>query len=95
MKPILNKDQMSVLIGNEYKHLTPKEYGILSFLMKHPGMTFTHDEIYREVWEEEPFETKLIIAVHLRHLREKIERNPSKPQWIQSYWGRGYCYKGS
>ena len=93
MQPKLNKKGRSVCINNKDMHLTPKEYGILSFLMDNPNQIFTSEEIYASVWGEEPFDTNRIIAVHLRHIREKMEENPSKPKWLQSYWGRGYSFQ--
>ena len=70
--------------------LTPKEYDILLYLMKNPGVVFTPAEIYRKVWQEDPFGTENIVAVHVRHLREKIEYDPAVPRYLKSVWGRGY-----
>lgn len=76
------------------KHFTPKEWGILSLLKSNPNKLFTAEEIYKNVWEGEPFNCDGIIAVHLRHIREKIEDDPSKPILIKSIWKKGYCYIG-
>lgn len=90
--PVLNNDEMSVESYGRKSHLTPKEYGILKLLINNPGRAFTSDEIYEKIWNCRPFDTKGIIAVHLRHIREKIERDPSRPVMIRSLWGRGYQF---
>ena len=77
--------------GNQY-HLTPKEWGILELLVQHPNQSFTAEEIYERVWKATPFACEGIVAVHLRHIREKIEVDPSTPTLIQSMWGHGYRY---
>lgn len=92
MTPVLNYDDMTVVTDGRREHLTPKEFDILDFLLRNPDCIFTSDEIYEEIWGCEPFETNSIIAVHLRHIREKIEKDPSKPRMIRSQWGRGYRY---
>jgi len=75
-------------------HLTPLEYDILKLLMEHPGKVFSPLEIYREVWHEEPLGAENTIAVHIRHLREKIEINPADPRYIKVVWGKGYKLEG-
>ena len=92
MKPILNKKEKRVLSNGRESHLTPKEYGILEFLMEHPNQTFTAEEIYENAWDEEPFDCHLIISVHMRHIRGKIEKDPSRPELIKAFWGRGYQF---
>ena len=74
------------------RHLTPSEYGILRILAGEPGRTFSPEELYRGTWEGEPFDCRRIVAVHIRHLREKIEKDPSNPQVIRSAWGKGYYF---
>ena len=75
--------------GKEVK-LTPKEYEILKLLALNPGKVYSPTEIYRHVWKDEPFGADATVAVHIRHLREKIEINPNKPRYIKVVWGQGY-----
>lgn len=70
--------------------LTRTEYDILRFLMMNPGKVFTPMEIYKTVWKDDTMGSESIVAVHIRHLREKIEIDPSEPRYIKMIWGRGY-----
>lgn len=70
--------------------LTPTEYEILRLLMNDPGRVFSPSEIYSAVWHEEAYGTDNTVAVHIRHLREKIEINPSDPRYLKVVWGQGY-----
>ena len=70
--------------------LAPREYDILKFLMQHPGEVFSPSELYRRVWNEEPYGAESTVAVHIRHLREKLEITPAQPRWIKAVWGQGY-----
>lgn len=70
--------------------LTPREYDILRLLMMHPDTVYSPSEIYRVVWEELPLNADNAVAVHIRHIREKIEINPSDPRYLQVVWGKGY-----
>lgn len=79
-----------VMFMDEKVSLTPKEYGILKFLMENPGRVFTLSEIYKEVWAENPFGSEGTVAVHIRHLREKLEIDPDKPRHLKVVWGQGY-----
>ena len=79
-----------VMFMDEKVNLTPKEYGILKFLMENPGRVFTLSEIYKEVWAEDPFGSEGTVAVHIRHLREKLEIDPDKPRHLKVVWGQGY-----
>ena len=79
-----------VMFMGEKVSLTPKEYGILKFLMENPGRVFTLSEIYKEVWSEDPFGSEGTVAVHIRHLREKLEIDPDKPRHLKVVWGQGY-----
>ena len=79
-----------VMFMDEKVSLTPKEYGILKFLMENPGRVFTLSEIYKEVWAEDPFGSEGTVAVHIRHLREKLEIDPDKPRHLKVVWGQGY-----
>ena len=75
--------------GNEVK-LTPTEYNILKFLTKNKGIVYSIEQIYKNVWEEECYGAENIIAVHIRHRREKIEINPREPKYLKVIWGIGY-----
>ncbi len=88
--PVLNENDRTVCFGTKSHRLTPKEFGILATLLSEPGKTFTPEEIYRSAWQEEPFDCRLIISVHIRHIREKIEKDPSRPACLKSLWGKGY-----
>ncbi|HBI86024.1 MAG TPA: DNA-binding response regulator [Ruminococcus sp.] len=70
--------------------LTPIEYDILSLLMHDPGTVFPPREIYSAVWKANPIGSENTVAVHIRHLREKLEINPQEPRWIKVVWGQGY-----
>lgn len=73
--------------------LTPTEYEILRFLMQNPGQVFSPDEIYRRVWHETPYGSGSTVAVHVRHIREKIEIDPAEPAYLKMVWGRGYKFE--
>lgn len=79
-----------VTVDGEAVSLTPREYDILKFLMQHPGEVFQPRVIYRRVWDDEPYGAESTVAVHIRHLREKIEINPAEPRYIKAVWGQGY-----
>lgn len=70
--------------------LTPKEYDILKLLMANPGKVYSPKEIYTQVWKEKPIGSDNTVAVHIRHLREKIEINPAEPRYIKVIFGKGY-----
>lgn len=70
--------------------LTPTEYDILKLFMQHPGQVYSPKEIYRKVWEDNPFGSENTVAVHIRHLREKLEYDPSEPRYLKVVWGQGY-----
>lgn len=75
-------------------NLTRTEYEILKLLMENPGEVFSPNQIYVKVWNEDPFGTENTVAVHIRHLREKIEYNPAEPRYLKAVWGRGYKMEG-
>ena len=79
-----------VLLDGEPVELTPREFDILSLLMRNVGTVFSPREIYRRLWQEEPIGAEKAVAVHIRHLREKLEINPAEPRWIKVVWGKGY-----
>lgn len=80
----------SVLVDGEKISVTPTEYKILKLLMENPGRVFAPSEIYEKVWKDVPFESENTVAVHIRHLREKIEINPAEPRFLKVVWGQGY-----
>lgn len=80
----------TVSVDGEEIKLTKIEYKIVELLMKNIGTVFSNDEIYTKVWNEESFITDNTIAVHIRHIREKIEINPKEPKYLRVVWGIGY-----
>lgn len=84
----------SVSADGEKVNLTPREYDILKLLMNHPGRVYSPKEIYRKIWGEDPFGAENTIAVHIRHLREKLEINPAEPRYLKVVWGQGYKMEG-
>ena len=79
-----------VTLDGEKVSLTRTEYDILKLLMENPGKVFSPNQIYEKVWNDNPFGTENTVAVHIRHLREKIEINPAEPRYLKVVWGRGY-----
>ena len=74
--------------------LTPTEYDILKLLMQNPGQVFSPREIYLKIWNDLPLGSENTVAVHIRHLREKLEINPAEPRYLKVVWGQGYkCEK--
>ena len=80
----------TVFVDGEEIKLTKIEYKIVELLMQNIGTVFSNDEIYKRVWNEDSFITDNTIAVHIRHIREKIEINPKEPKYLQVVWGIGY-----
>lgn len=77
-------------VDGEEKRLTPIEYKILLLLAENAGKVFSGEEIYTKVWNEDVFVNDNTIAVHIRHIREKIEINPKEPEYLKVVWGIGY-----
>lgn len=86
----MNTRSRSVSVDGREVHLTPLEYGILHLFMTHPGQVFSLVHIFRAVKNEEPYGAENTIAVHIRHLREKIEIDPAHPEYIRVKFGQGY-----
>ena len=86
----LDDEAKTVTLDGEPVLLTPREYDILKLLMRSAGTVFSPKEIYRRVWGEEPFGAENAVAVHIRHLREKLEINPADPRYLKVVWGKGY-----
>lgn len=79
-----------VTLDGEKVSLTPTEYDILKLLMENPGSVYSPAQIYAAVWKDSPYGTENTVAVHIRHLREKLEYNSAEPRYLKSVWGRGY-----
>ena len=77
-------------MDGEEVSLTPTEYEILHLLMMHAGEVMRPKEIYRRVWNEDPLGAENTVAVHIRHIREKIEIDPASPRYLRVVWGQGY-----
>lgn len=86
----LNDRNKLVTLDGERVSLTPKEYEILKLLMLNPNKVFSPREIYRQVWKETPLGSENTVAVHIRHLREKLEFNPTEPRYVKVVFGQGY-----
>ena len=86
----LDDKAKSVTLDGDTVALTPTEYDILKLLMEHPDRVFSPKEIYKRVWQDAPLGNESTVAVHIRHLREKIEINPADPRYLKVVWGQGY-----
>ena len=86
----IHTENNTVKVDGEEVRLTPLEYKILELLAKNRGRVFSTEEIYRRVWNEEHVIGDNTIAVHVRHIREKIEINPKDPRYLKVVWGIGY-----
>ena len=87
---ILNDESKQVIAEGKEIKLTATEFKILKFLIKNKGKVFSISQIYENVWNEESYAAENIIAVHIRHIREKIEINPKEPKYLKVIWGIGY-----
>lgn len=90
----LNDDSKQVTVDGEPVSLTPMEYSILRLLMRNPGKVYSSRDLYEAVWQESPLGSESAVAVHIRHIREKIEINPSEPRYLKVVWGQGYKMEG-
>lgn len=89
-----NSTKKVTLDGNEVT-LTPTEFDILKLLMEHPGIVYSPKDIYKQVWKDEPIGNEsTTVAVHIRHLREKLEIDPNEPRYLKVVWGQGYKMEG-
>ena len=84
----------AVTVDGEQVALTPTEYSILHLLMSNPGKVYSTKALYESVWQEAALGSEGAVAVHIRHLREKIEINPSEPRYLKVVWGQGYKMEG-
>ena len=86
----LDDETKAVTVDGENVNLTPIECNILLLLMRHPGRVYSSSQIYEQVWNETAFGSEGAVAVHIRHLREKLEIDPSNPRYLKVVWGLGY-----
>ena len=86
----INDDLKEVRVDGDVVKLTPIEYNILLLLMKNQGRVFSINQIYENIWNEEAVAADNTVAVHIRHIREKIEINPREPRYLKVVWGLGY-----
>lgn len=86
----INDDLKEVTVDGESVRLTPIEYNILLLLVKNQGKVFSIDQIYENIWNEDAIGVDNTVAVHIRHIREKIEINPKEPRYLKVVWGVGY-----
>ena len=87
---VLNDDTKQVTVDDEPVKMTPIEYNILLLLMKNQGKVFSINQIYESIWNEDAIGADNTVAVHIRHIREKIEINPKEPRYLKVVWGVGY-----
>ena len=90
----LDDKTKTVTVDGKPVNLTPTEYAILHLLMKNPGQVYSTRNLYEAVWQEAALGSEGAVAVHIRHLREKVEINPSEPRYIKVVWGQGYKMEG-
>ena len=91
----LDDRRKEVQVDGETVSLTPREYEILKLLMQHAGEVFRPEEIYRQVWRDEPYGAEGTVPVHIRNLREKIEITPAEPRYLKTVWGQGYKFENA
>ena len=89
----IDKTARRVYINGEEKNFTTKEFDLLTFLAQNPNHVFTKDELFREIWDMESVGDIATVTVHIKKIREKIEYNTAKPQYIETIWGVGYRFK--
>ena len=87
---VINDDLKEVVVDDEPVKLTPIEYNILLLLVKNQGKVFSINQIYESIWNEDAIGVDNTVAVHIRHIREKIEINPKEPRYLKVVWGVGY-----
>ena len=90
----LDEEAVAVTVDGDPVTLTPIEYNILRLLISHPGRIFSSSQIYEQVWNENAVGADNAVSVHIRHLRQKIEIDPSEPRYLKVVWGLGYKMEG-
>ena len=89
----IDKTARRVWVNDEEKQFTTKEYDLLTFLAEHPNHVFTKEELFREIWDMESIGDIATVTVHIKKIREKVEIDTAKPQYIETIWGVGYRCK--
>ena len=89
----IDKTARRVWVNDEEKQFTTKEFDLLTFLAENPNHVFTKEELFREIWDMESVGDIATVTVHIKKIREKIEMNTNKPQYIETIWGGGYRFK--
>ena len=89
----IDKTARRVWVNEKEKQFTTKEFDLLTFLAEHPNHVFTKEELFREIWDMESIGDIATVTVHIKKIREKIEMNTNKPQYIETIWGVGYRFK--
>ena len=89
----IDKTARRVYVNGEEKNFTTKEFDLLTFLAENPNHVFTKEELFREIWDMESIGDIATVTVHIKKIREKIEMNTNKPQYIETIWGVGYRFK--
>ncbi|MDD4111532.1 MAG: response regulator transcription factor [Herbinix sp.] len=89
----IDKTARRVFVNDEEKVFTTKEFDLLTFLAENPNHVYTKDELFREIWDMESIGDIATVTVHIKKIREKVEYNTSKPQYIETIWGVGYRFK--
>ncbi len=89
----IDKTSRRVYVNDDEKVLTTKEFDLLCFLAEHPDHVYTKDDLFREIWGMESFGDIATVTVHIKKIREKIEEDAAKPQYIETIWGKGYRFK--
>lgn len=89
----IDKTARRVWVNGEEKQFTTKEFDLLTFLAEHPNHVFTKEELFREIWDMDSIGDIATVTVHIKKIREKIETDTSKPQYIETIWGVGYRFK--
>lgn len=90
----IDKTARRVFVNGEEKSFTTKEFDLLTFLAEHPNHVYTKEELFREIWDMDSIGDIATVTVHIKKIREKIEADTSKPQYIETIWGVGYRFKG-
>ncbi len=90
---VLDKAAKQLIVRGEPVRLTATEFGILQMLMASPGRVYSAQEIYREVWGSDAYAVENTVMVHISRIREKLELNPKKPEYLKVVWGVGYVFE--
>ena len=89
----IDPDARLVWVNGEEKMFTARELSLLIFLAQHPNHVYTKDELFKEIWGMDSFGDVSTVTVHVRKIREKIETDPARPQYIETIWGMGYRFR--